>query len=553
MQLEALRSRMIRQVNQSHQWLEETGSKSIFLIAIIYFLLTFILALHRYESYYANTDHGIFNHVFWNGVHGHFFQSSLSSSLSTNVIHAGEVPDVRYQRLGQHFTPALLLWHPLYALFPSPGTLIFIQVSLLTLGGGMLFFLARCYLPIGLSTLITASYYASSSVIGPALGNFFDYCQIPLYLFLWLWAREKQRWILFSLMTLCILAVREDTAIVLLSFSVFFIISGRSPRLGWVISAISVLYLLGVTNVIMPLFSDDITKRFMIEKFSHFAQGQEASTIDIILGIISNPLRLITELFTPFDRKLNYLINHWIPLAFLPLISVPAWICTAFPLLQLFLQSGQERFAISVRYAVAVVPGLFFGMILWWSFNQDFFQRRVKRFWQGCLVLSLILVILINPHQSLFFLIPDSIHPWVYQSLPQQWHHVREINGLIAQISASESVSATRFLIPRLSSRRTILIFPHLQYRNDQGQETLVDRVFADLWQLERRSSLKKERLRLEETVLEVEKLLSHPEYGLVGFREGIVLFQKGVETDENTLQAWLIYRRQLDSIFQNS
>src|SRR4028118_1545596 len=87
--------------------------------AIAFFLLALIFTLHRHFTFYSSYDQGIFNQVFWNGIHGRFFQSSLSSQLSTNVVHAGEVPEVYYHRLGQHFTPALLLWLPLYALFPS--------------------------------------------------------------------------------------------------------------------------------------------------------------------------------------------------------------------------------------------------------------------------------------------------------------------------------------------------------------------------------------------------------------------------------------------------
>src|SRR4028118_181732 len=161
--------------------------------AIAFFVLGLIFTLHRYYSFYASFDQGIFNQVFWNNLHGRFFQSSLSSSLSTNVVHSGEIPEVFYHRLGQHFTPALLLWLPLYALFPSPATLSVLQVTLVTAAGIILYVLARQYLQPPLAAMITASFYAANAIIGPTLSNFHDVSQLPLFVFGLLLAMEK-RW-----------------------------------------------------------------------------------------------------------------------------------------------------------------------------------------------------------------------------------------------------------------------------------------------------------------------------------------------------------------------
>ncbi|MEL7476587.1 MAG: DUF2079 domain-containing protein, partial [Cyanobacteria bacterium J06555_12] len=109
-----------------------TGWKWAIAAAATFFTLTLILTLNRHLTLYSDYDQGIFNQVFWNNWHGRFFQSSLSSQLSTNVAHSGEAPEVFYRRLGQHFTPALLIWWPVYALFPNPATLTVLQVTLVT-------------------------------------------------------------------------------------------------------------------------------------------------------------------------------------------------------------------------------------------------------------------------------------------------------------------------------------------------------------------------------------------------------------------------------------
>jgi uncharacterized membrane protein len=81
------------------------------------FLLT-LLALQGWRSWVllASYDQGIFQQVLWNSLHGHWFESTLSSQLSTNVIHEGALPSIGYARLGQHFTPTLLIWAPLVGL-----------------------------------------------------------------------------------------------------------------------------------------------------------------------------------------------------------------------------------------------------------------------------------------------------------------------------------------------------------------------------------------------------------------------------------------------------
>jgi uncharacterized membrane protein len=82
---------------------------------------------------------------------------------------------------------------PISALFPSPITLIVLQVALIAAAGIVLYLLARHYLYLPLSVMIVASYYGANGVINPTLGNFYEHCQIPLFIFSWLLELEKQR------------------------------------------------------------------------------------------------------------------------------------------------------------------------------------------------------------------------------------------------------------------------------------------------------------------------------------------------------------------------
>lgn len=497
---------------------KQPGLKLVVGAAIAFFGLCLILLLNRYYSFYASFDQGIFNQVFWNSLHGRFFQSSLSSSLSTNVVHSGEVASVYYHRLGQHFTPALLIWLPLYALFPSPVTLSVLQVILVTAGGIVLYFLAREYLETPIAAMITASYYGAIALISPTLTNFHDISQIPLFTFSLLLAMEKRKWWLFWLFAIALLAVREDSGIGLFSVGFYMILSKRFPRTGLAVCTISFGYMIALTNLIMPLFSADISKRFMMERFGQYANGDEASTIDIIWGIVSNPWRLLIELFSPFFGTILYLLGQWLPLAFVPAVSPAAWMVAGFPLLKLLLGKGDSVLSITIRYAMTVVPGLFYGAILWWSQHPKAFKPSFRRFWVFCICLSLILTIAFNPNRTLYFLIPDSIQPWVHVSLPKQWQHSTNVRSLLAQIPPDASVSATTYLIPHLSSRRAIIRVPALQLRNDAKQVVNVDYIIADLWQLQQyQAAFKQDRKLLQDIIPALDQLISNKQYGIIG------------------------------------
>jgi uncharacterized membrane protein len=535
--------------------------KLVATVAIAFFTICLFLTLHRYYSFYASYDQGIFNQVFWNGTHGRFFQSSLSSALSTNVVHQGEYPTVDYHRLGQHFTPALLLWLPIYALFPSPVTLTVLQVTFITAAGLILYILARQYLEPPISALITVSFYSANAVIGPTLGNFHDISQLPLFIFSLLLAMEKRWWWLFWVMAILILTIREDSGIALFGVGVYMIFSKRYRVKGLIVCLLSFSYIILLTNLIMPLFSEDISERFMMERFGQYAEGNEASTLEILWGMISNPWLLIQELFTPVWGTFKYLLGQWLPLAFIPAISPAAWMVAGFPLLKLFLAKGESVLAITIRYALTVVPGLFYGSILWWSSyqkNTDFPGKLpnpiFKNIWLFCIGLSLFFTLTSNPNRTLSFLIPDAVDPWVHVPLHQQWSHAGDIRPLLKQIPDDASVATTTYIIPHVSSRREVLRFPQYQLVNDAGELIQVNYILVDLWRLQRyQTAFKSDRDRLKTIVTLIDYLTTNQEYGMIGWKNGVMLLKQAVNSDPEVVTAWAEYtQNDLNSIWQN-
>ena len=512
-----------------------------------------VVSLNRYYSFYSSYDQGLFNQLFWNSVHGHLFQSSLSSGQSSAVLDDGHIATASYYHLGQHFVLDFLLWLPIYTLFPRCATLVVLQITLITAAGLVLSVLSRCYLPFPIAAFITASFYGSIAVMAPSFGNFYEACQIPLFVFSLLLALEKRRWLLFWLFFALILGIREDTGFITFSIGIYLVFFRRYYRLGLVVCMFSFSYIALATNVMMPLFSDDSSRLYVKSYFQQYVQGDSPSTLQLLWSIISHPQELVKSLLTPFDRRVQYFLLQWLPLAFVPALSPATWILTAFPLLELLLQKSDKALGINMRYALNVVPGLFYGAILWWSNHQHQFKLRFSRFWKGCIALSILVAITTNGQGAFYFLIPDFGQPALYSSLSRQWNHANHIQALISLIPSQASVSATAFLIPHLSGRREIIELandrsPSLMIRNDQGETATVEYILADLWHLQRYQVFRKpDRQRLRALVPLIDQLIAQQKYGILEVQDKVVLLRKTAPSSPQAQTDWLKLRSELE------
>ena len=479
----------------------------------------------------ASYDQGIFFQILWNGLSGHPFESTLSSQLSTNVIHSGEFPALGYQRLSQHFTPILATWIPVIGLLGIWGLPI-IQVGMITAAGIVLYKLAALDLNPSLSAKITFSFYCANAVIAPTLANFTDLCQLPLLVFALLYGLRTQNKSLTFICIILIPLIREDTGVVLAGIALWLGI--KQPQrwpLATAMFLVGVSWVVIVTNVLMPMFGDDNARRFMVSNFGQFAPGVDrATSLDILGQVFLQPITLLRELVSPPGDTLLYLAGQGLPLLFIPLIATDAWLMMGFPLLGLLLAKGSnDPLSINIRYTFLVVPGLFGGSICWWRSRQKLFSsKRFRQIWTGCIVLSLLFAIAGNQNRSFSFLIPDSIQPWLYTSPVQQWKHGQSARAAIKEIPFQESVSANTNLVPWLANRPVIVRFPHtINYQEENGIQKFVDWIAVDLKDLEHfASAFPRDQKMLSKSLSILEE--NRGNYAVYSINDGIVVMQKG-------------------------
>ena len=509
-------------------------------VALLFAGLGILLLWWRLISLSASYDQGIFLQVLWNGIGGNPFESTLSSQLSTNVIHSGEVPSVAYQRLSQHFTPILITWIPLVRLL-GIWALPVVQISLITGAGLVLFQLAKLDLSPNLAERITVAFYCANAIVAPTLSNFTDLCQLPLLVFALLYGLKTNRKALWIISALLIPLIREDTGVVLASIGLWLSIRDQQRRTIGLLFVITGLAWVGiVTNVLMPIFGDDNSKRFMVSNFGQFAPNAESvSSFDIAKQVFGQPLTLLRELVSPPGDTLMYFLGMGLPLLFVPLISADALLMASLPLLGLLLAQGSnDPLSINIRYTFLVVPGLFAGTSLWWRSRQNLFNsRKLRKIWAGCIALSLIFAVAGNQNRSFSFLIPDSIHPWVYQSPLQQWEHGVKARQTLQSIPANASVSANTNLIPWLAQRQVLVRFPHgTEYQDINKQIHSVDWVAIDLKTLAHFSeAFSRDRERLKKSLKWLDANSSI--YRVQSIEDGVVVLNRNGKTDQKLQQ----------------
>ena len=537
-------------------WQNQTGLRQVIIIAATFFTVVLALSIIHYESFLITYDHGLFNQVFWNSVQGKLFQSSLSSAASSASLMDRQLSYPSYVHLGQHFVIDFLLWMPLYALFPSPVTLIVLQVTLIAAAGIVLYFLARHYLSVPMSVMIVASYYGANGVIGPTLGNFYEHCQIPLFVFSLLLALEKQRWVLFWIFAALTLGPREDAGITLFGIGVYLIFSRRYPRTGVALCVLSFSYVSLITNTVMPMFSNDNSRLYLANYFRKFVTIENPSTLQLLWAIVTQPQIIIQVFFADLEsleRRIRFVLGLWLPLGFIPVVSFPAWVMSSFPLLVLLLQvENKAATSISTRYTLSLVPVLIYATILWWSEHPERFKPRLHRFWSGCIGLSLLFTLTSNPHRALYFISPYSIQPWVDQSLSAQLDHAADLKTVFNSIPKDASVSTSSYIVSHLSGRRKIIRLEVMQLRDEDGKTVDVDYGLLDLWQLQQ-NNLKApvDRGRVKGGVRFADEALRQGTYGVAQVLDGVVLIQKGITSKPEVLSAWLKLRQEIEPFMQ--
>ena len=345
-------------------------------LAAGFWLIGFSLQIWRLESFGATYDQALFLQELWSTAQGRPFESSLSSVLSSAVAVNGSLPHVAYLHLGQHANSLTLLLAPAVGAF---GWIVlpFAQATALTAAGLILWRLAQQRLPKELAWRLTLSYFLSGAVLGPMLENFHDLIWYPLLGFLILGGLLDRRLRLVIIPSIALLLVREDSGLLLFSIGLWAAV--RRPDVGGIgvgLMLISFSWIFLVTGFVQPSVDASLSDHFLQEKFGHLVEDVSGGTWSVLLQMVQKPVALLGTLVSPPVATLGFLLALTLPLLLVPLFSVDVALIVSAPLLIALLSQGRTALAVTLRYVLALVPGLYIGTLLWWQANPSVWKKR---------------------------------------------------------------------------------------------------------------------------------------------------------------------------------
>jgi uncharacterized membrane protein len=494
------------------------GAVALCVVGFVLFFSTYLFAAH--DAYLTHAeDMGVMSQALWNTFHG----APLHQTLCDPTNQESCLGDV--SRLAIHFEPIMFVLAAIYAVFPSPKTLQFVQVLVIAAGAFPTYWIAARRLRSAAAGVVFAVLFLLSPSLDSAVT--FDFHAVTLaasFLMFALYFLLTRNTVGLLVASALAITTKEEVALTILMLGLYVaLIQGRRHlggglalgALGWIAFEVAVMH------AVSPIGHSPMTSRYA-------AFG--ASPPEILANVLTHPL-MVAQYFRDTSR-IAYLGALLGPLAFLGVAS-PLSLLLAGPAIALNMLSNQpDMYSGLAQYSAEIVPvvlvasidgagklsalgervlprslarvwagmragmrdlgphlsarpvlfGLLGGMIagavaggagalrragangwVWLRARSRGVRRmwriRSRRAWVGqAVLLALVLVAVasdLGVQQRLNFVPLGRNFTW-----PQSSAHARLADTLVAQIPANASVSAQTDLVPHLSNRQFVYLFP---------------------------------------------------------------------------------------------
>jgi uncharacterized membrane protein len=278
-------------------------------------------ALFRHWHFESSYDLGIFDQLVW---HVSRFDGPASSLRGyTNM-------------LGDHFSPIVALFAPLYWIVPSAETLLVAQAVLLAASIVPVYAYARARLPASAALLLSIAYGLFWGLQQAAGYDVHEVAFAPPVMAGLILAMDRGRWRWFWIAAAVMMLIKEELIGVLVFVGAFLIVRGERRR-GSILLISSAAVFMTVVGVIIPAAGAGV-----FEYRSAFAEA------------IDHPWRIPTMLVTPGTKIMTAFL--WIaPFALLPLFSpLVVWLAP-FACIR-FLSTSPNHWGTIFHYSAPLAP-----------------------------------------------------------------------------------------------------------------------------------------------------------------------------------------------------
>jgi uncharacterized membrane protein len=423
--------------------------------------------------------------------------------------HPLAITDLRGEqisRLGAHVDPVLVLFAPLWWVWPSPSMLLVAQAVAIALGALPVFWLALKHLRSERAALgLALAYLLYPALQWMTLSEFHPVALATPLLLYALWYLDEDRLVPFAVFAALAVLTKEHVALVVAGLGIWYALSRRQTVTGAVIAAAGIAWAAVAVLVVIPHFHEGGSSLYA--RYSEVGGSPEG----ILTTAAEDPGRLLAQVFG--GRSLGFLLRLIVPLALLPLAS-PLVLVAAAPELGIdVLSAAPTQTSIHYHYTAAAIPPLVGAAV----FGIARIARRRPR-WTEPLAAAAVGAALVSNY--LLGPIPIWRHLPGGERLGTRSMVVTEHDRLAARalevIPDDAVVSATNSLGAHLSARRRVLSFPFVQDAEwvaiDRTQPGYADRVapFA--------------------TAVQTGWLRSDADWRTVYDRDGIVILRRAAE-----------------------
>lgn len=392
-------------------------------VAVLVCVFTWAYALYglfRHWHFGSSAfDLGIFDQAVW---HLSRFEPPASSISGLSNI------------LGDHFSPIIAAFTPLYWIAPAPETLIVAQSFLLAALIVPVFLYLRDRLPDGPALALCVAYGLFWGLQRAAAFDVHEVAFAPLVIATAILAIDRRHWRLFWVAALALTLIKEDLIPLLVFVGMYLLMQGER-RQGAVLLVSSLLAFLLVVGLVIPSLNDS-------GRYSY------KETYDAVL---QRPWTIPLALVTP-SVKLRTALLWLMPFALLPLRSALSVLLVPFALTR-FLSSSPNHWGTIFHYSAPLAPILAMsagdGLArIAGRIDRADYRAHLVRALTGA---SLLLSSLLPGHQPLW----DLFSPEHYRTtqFPRTGYRV------IERIPEGASVVAQAAVVAHISHRERVYVF----------------------------------------------------------------------------------------------
>jgi uncharacterized membrane protein len=364
------------------------------------------------------------------------------------------LPGDQASRLGSHVDPILVLFAPLWWLWPSPSMLLAAQAVAIALGALPVYWLARKHLGsdrAGLGFALAYLLYPATEWL--TLNEFHPValaCPLLLYAF---WYLDEDRLVPFAIFAVLAALTKEEIPLVIAGIGLWYAISRRRVAVGAIVVVAGALLTAISIGFVMPHFNNGASSQFY-ERYGALGDSPR----DILGSLLAHPIRAME---TAFGRPgAHYLMHLLIPLAGL-FLGAPLVLLAALPELGLNLLSATHtQTSIHHHYTSGLIPPLIVASVLGAAK-----LTRTREHARVPVALGAVAVMIAANYWlgavPLWRDLPGGQSFQAYASHVSE--HDRAAERALRLIPDGDVVSATNSLGSHLSARRRLLSFPYVQ------------------------------------------------------------------------------------------